>query len=428
MRGFLRRKRSRISNTVAALLATWAISALHAEPASVSDNETPPEPTSKPQAVQTQTSVGVVHPAIATAIQEIAAREIADTRRTAEFALDQARRAQEHSESQVALVVGLMEVYLGFIVLLTVVGAFFGFSEKRRIQSLREEVKAKISESLSRAQDAASAAGTAAESASKASLLAQKASDQITSLRQSLAESWKAVDAAFDDLPAIENLQILHLDSRDSVRPEDALVFEDSDALLAVCDRLGVINDKARCADHLRKLARYWRITKNFPRALSRVQRALVLSPDDFKICADLGRTFSFWAAVDRNSRERPSRLQKAKEALERAVTLCERKDARTVHDLAWVYDEIGEYPRAIEFYRIARDLATTEKWRVSYNLACSLAKSGDFDGALEALEEAGPAAASLEVERDPDFETLRNAPGYSARFTEVLNRLRGAN
>jgi adenylate cyclase len=92
--------------------------------------------------------------------------------------------------------------------------------------------------------------------------------------------------------------------------------------------------------------------------------------------------------------------------------------------ELASVLTRLGRHAEGLAIDRRLARLAPEDP-TVQYNLACSLALTGDSDGALAVLERAialGYADAEF-LEADTDLASLRTEP----RFAEILRRLRGA-
>lgn len=92
--------------------------------------------------------------------------------------------------------------------------------------------------------------------------------------------------------------------------------------------------------------------------------------------------------------------------------------------ELASVLTRLGRHAEGLAIDRRLARLAPEDP-TVQYNLACSLALTGDRDGALAVLERAialGYADADF-LESDADLASLRAEP----RFADLLRRLRDA-
>jgi tetratricopeptide (TPR) repeat protein len=362
-------------------------------------------------------------PAVESHIRAIARdevqQELGEVRLVSSLALAESKDAARTADSKVALIVGLMQTFIGLIVLFFAFAAFMGFAEWRRIKALREKAEATASlsaEIAQRAADRATAATTAAEAAASG----------IREMKENLNHSWAQINESFDRLPDPDRYGLIGIEAP-PLAPSICSVFEDHDGLLLVCDRLGIVGDNAKCADYLGKLGLYWRLRKNFERANARLVRAVELAPNDPDILREYAMMLAHWAAESRGGipSERDERLKLALEAMKKAHEISGGQDAKFFHAIGWVYDETGEYPKAIEAYKRAKELAGAERWRYTYDLACSLSKAGDFEGALKELQDAGPRAAALAIEDDPDFSALSRAPEFQSRFKKVIDELR---
>lgn len=350
-----------------------------------------------------------VHPLVVAAIKEISAEQIekslGEVKALSAGAYQAAQAAQASASSDTALVVGLMQSFLGFLALLFALAAFAGYDRWKRVSKLEADARAHLEEAQSTLAAAANA------------------SAEIGRMRAAMVESWIDVDRAFARLPQVEALGIIRLSQPKTIPPESAVIFEDSDALLVVCDHLGIISDKARCAEHLKKLSVYWRISKAYAKSLARARRAFDLAPANAQIANEIGKTLSRWGANEPpGSAEREIRLQHAIDAHRSALALAGTEDPNILHDMAWTFDELGDYPRAIEYYRRAAAVEHDLRWKVNYNLACSLTLCGQFEAALDALAQSD--AAGLPVADDPDLASLKNHAVHGARFMEIVSQL----
>lgn len=102
-------------------------------------------------------------------------------------------------------------------------------------------------------------------------------------------------------------------------------------------------------------------------------------------------------------------------------------KDELTLFDLGWIYDERGDYERAVTFYREAQERDVSGRYpNITYNLACTYSKWGRYAEALDELQKViGRDENWEDVARDSDFESLRNHPDFAPRFARIVEEAR---
>lgn len=175
--------------------------------------------------------------------------------------------------------------------------------------------------------------------------------------------------------------------------------------------------------DSLIKEAIFRRAKREYTLSLARLESALELAPTHPATLRELGRTLSYYAAETKDRQQKDVLLDRAEAALKRAAELGASR-AAGLHDLAWVYDERGDYIRAVELYREAvaanNEEGTLSNAALAYNLACALAKAGRGNEALDALE---PVIVDVWkwVEKDRDLETLRESVALKSRLEALL-------
>lgn len=103
------------------------------------------------------------------------------------------------------------------------------------------------------------------------------------------------------------------------------------------------------------------------------------------------------------------------------------------LYNLAWAYDEVGLYDKAIEANEMVLRLAKGPRERYSgparYNVVCACTKSGDFERAFNELAKLpknavwGPEEENLweTVKKDPDLDRLRQHPEYGQRLCSLV-------
>lgn len=352
--------------------------------------------------------------------------------------LEEARRIEAHTESQLSMIVTLMEVFLGVVTIVTIILVGVGLKEWKQVS----DKVSKAEESVSKATKAASDAELAAERARLALselAIAVESSKQISTMKESLIRAWGDIDQAFETLPDVEAEWVLGMDAP-VLAPEIGALFEDRDVLLMICDHLKIPADPARSVTAFLRLAQYWRITRRFPKALARIERAIILSPDDhMKIKLHLARTLAHWAALEPEPAEpRAERLNRALVELRTIeASRGQQLPAGALFDIAWVLDELGMFDEAVEYSFRARDAVrreckedgNKEPWTYSYNLACSLAKSKRNQEALTALQclvGTGPKWIYA-AEQDRDFSSFREDEEWRTPFEGLLRSARQA-
>ena len=159
--------------------------------------------------------------------------------------------------------------------------------------------------------------------------------------------------------------------------------------------------------------------TGRYERAAALFEQAHRLRPDEFQPLCMLQGTL-----------ERLGRRAEERAVGERAMTVIEARlrlvpdDTRALQLGAVQAAKLGRTDEARALAARARE-AGTGGFSTAYNLACTYAALGDREAALASLDEAvvhGRGNLGW-IERDPDFDVLRDDP----RFREIVGRLRGA-
>ena len=318
---------------------------------------------------------------------------------------------QSGDADQLARILSLMESHLswlqtGLAVLATAASLVIvalgvvGFREAQALKRLRADAERAVTEAVRKANEASSAAAELERQARHASEQARRLADsteaEFNRIRQAAAGAMADVDAAFETLPRFEEARDPD-DAPPPVPAEVSLSFEDADVLLVLCDRLRLLDDPARTAGYFRKIGRYWRVVGNYPRSLARLERAVVLDAGNAENHWLLGQTLARQAGTkDMPADQKRPLLERARASIENAVARMAREDPNTFQEIAWISFEMGEFAAAAEAFRKARDLDRSRvqrdggepDWVLTYNLACSLAKSGRHAEGLAALAE----------------------------------------
>jgi tetratricopeptide (TPR) repeat protein len=359
-----------------------------------------------------------------------------------EDTLGKAKQMQDFAQSQTSTILGVIEVFLGFLaVVLTVAGVigFIGFREQRQI---REQVRLEIEESTKQADAILKAAEKARSNVEEAYQTAKGRLDEAVSMaeehvrrigdwRAGLLSAWSDIDTAFQQLPFLESEEV------DGLAPPPlpikiSATFEDADVVLMLCDQLKIAGEREKNWVYFLRLAQYWRIAKNYPRALSRAERAVELAPQNADVHLTLAKTLAHWAdGLPVDSLLRREAVQQALREIDTVVMLQGKEDVRSLHERAWALDTQGEFIRAAAIYKDAREedrkeaalKGREERWYLTYNRGCSLAKAGQVDESLteislflEKWPERWPA-----VKNDPDLEALRSSSPWKERLTALI-------
>lgn len=289
-----------------------------------------------------------------------------------QLVVEQAQRSVSEVHEQITLIVHLMEWFLGVVSLVAAVLIAFGGLEWYRTKNLRGQAESLVNE-------AKAAIGLAVDGA-------EKASKHIQEIRLGLTEAWRFIDENFAFLPGIQAYGVVRASGppgASSFPQEDRVLWEDKDAIVVVCDQLGIASDAQKKSQHFIKLAGYWRSVRNFPKAWVRANRAVELTPNNADAHFTVGKTLAYWAAHDKaDAGGRATRLQEARDQIKVAQTI-EGKTGRIFHMLGWICDEDGDFTKAIDLYTQALSLDAGDP-RCMYDLICALAKAKRYDEASE--------------------------------------------
>ena len=90
----------------------------------------------------------------------------------------------------------------------------------------------------------------------------------------------------------------------------------------------------------------------------------------------------------------------------------------------AWIADERERYSEAIDFYKEARaNDVDNKRPEITYNLACSYAKLGDYESALSELVKVIGQDENWEyAPLDADFDRLRADPAFGGRLSKMVS------
>jgi tetratricopeptide (TPR) repeat protein len=237
------------------------------------------------------------------------------------------------------------------------------------------------------------------------------------------------IDETFKRIPAYQPQEVVRV-AAPIVPPDVRRAFEAADAQLTLIDEAKIPAPAAEKARYVVKVALYWRAIGEYELALKRLDRASELNPPAPDALQQIGQTLAYLGADTPAGARKTAILKRAEAAILQSERLRGKPTSTTLHDLAWIADERGDFVRAVALYRNAIHLdreEAAEQGRplnraITYNLACALAKAGEFEATLKELACILHVDENYEwVKSDPDFETLRNAEPWRMKLAEMI-------
>ena len=364
---------------------------------------------------------------------------------------DVTTRDNERAQSDSGRIIDLMDTFLSWLaVVLTVAGLVFGaltgvgFWEFKKIEQARREAHKNVRDAqialadadISRreAQSALAAAEQSRRQAERALTEAQEASSNIVAQHDRLKTGFGGIRNHFRSLRRAEQDTVLGQPPPVPSQDEQVL-FEDSDVLLVVCDRLGILLADEQSSNDFLQLARYWRLRKNYPRAFARITRAHDIAKDYFRPLLHHAKTLALQAELDiRNPDERQRTLREAERYARDAAALEPAGGWESLEELAWILHSLERWEEALAAYREARNRCEAKNgrdanWRtITYNLCCALAAVGHVDDALKELAEIIDEDENwIDVRDDLEFRPLWIDPRFDQLVAEAAARHSGA-
>jgi len=204
--------------------------------------------------------------------------------------------------------------------------------------------------------------------------------------------------------------------------PEAVARFEEADILVVIADNNNSV-EKRDLVEPFITLGYYWRLVRNHERAIARFYRAVELRSDDLSARRGLCGALYNLAAAERGPLKNEL-LNQAQKQCDEAQKL-DGHNPRVWFDQGWIFDERGDYEKAVEAYRRAQTLDFNNEWPNStYNLACTLAKWGRLAVALDELKKVLGVENNWEdALDDPDLQALREHPDLGAELRFLCER-----
>jgi hypothetical protein len=323
--------------------------------------------------------------------------------------LRDARAEDERLRGHLSVLVAGIEYGLVVLSIILTGLAAFGFNEFRNVRKLRKEAnKARVvSESIT----------------SNMEIHLRKA------VETGVQAAWEAPSRTFADLPTISD-QPLASSPPPAITPETMMMYEEADILLVLADRLTAISNQEQGAAFFIKLARYWWLVENWPRAIARSLRAVELAPKSIEAHLMFSSCLFYKAihsVVDADEKKRL--LTEATAHAKTAQQLQKNgNNSLLLYRLGFIADEMEDYAAAKSYYRQAIDAegrgADTLVTRFcKYNIACSLTKEGNLSEALKALSAVINRDDNWRYARtDPDLLALRESKTMRDEFFALLH------
>lgn len=207
--------------------------------------------------------------------------------------------------------------------------------------------------------------------------------------------------------------------SKETLTPMDEERFKEFDIQLLPAEVLGVKVE----AEIFERLGWFWRtlgLGAN-ERALLRFEKALELEPARIDSVFGKGICLGLLARKLQEKTKQGEMREEALRYIDRAIAEGPRQlRHRYLFAKGWVLDEMDRFPEALAAYEEARKIDPMDP-KITYNIACTNARSTKYEEALAELEKITNEKAQMAGARqDPDFAALREHPTYGPRFLEL--------
>ena len=347
-------------------------------------------------------------------VKQEAAHQMAETARTV---LDRAQGSQDTADRLLGVITWVSTGWLAIVTILFAGILALGWIERRLINAAKDQTDAA-------AADARASANRVKEAEGEVTLAAQR----VRAIDHAIAQAIADLRMYFDRLPTLE-LERLGLvgEPPDLPPPEQLARFEEADTLIVIAEQTKAVPSDTLVEPFVR-LALYWRLVENYPRALARFHKAIELNPNSVEAHVGIGRTLYATAVQDGIGPSQKERLLTAAENEARYVLeLTGQADSRAWFDLGWIYDERGKYQESVGYYLKAQALDVGgARPNITYNLACAYSRWGHQEEALAEISKVIAVDENWDdAAKDPDLEGLRQHEQFGPRLQALIDEQR---
>jgi tetratricopeptide (TPR) repeat protein len=342
-----------------------------------------------------------------------------------------ARQIHERTDLLIKYVSLVSSAFLGIVAL--IVGTFLaiGWRELRLVSGAREAV-ANAKTEVDRARDAAAEAARMTAAGAEAVRATEQevniVSARVRAIDRENVATITDLGAMFNELLTYEaERNILDIDLPDFPSKIVAARHEEADIVLVLADKTNAV-EKAKLVDVFITLGIYWRIVRNYPRAVARFARALEIDPRAARAHAGLCVTYYTLACDARWQARQKATLLGLADASCDALMEITPDDPDAWFHRGWIADERHDFETAVRAYSRARELDPEGESYVMFNMACSYSRWGRQSDAFVALGEVIHVDNNWDdAERDPNLQALRDDPEYGPRLAELVRQARAA-
>jgi tetratricopeptide (TPR) repeat protein len=315
----------------------------------------------------------------------------------------------------------------GWLILVTFIFAFIlflGWQELGFVRLARAETQRAKEESQGGARDATAAA----ERAGAAEKELDKTKERLKEMEQSSQRAMHTVQEHITGALSLERRSIV---AEPPELPDSKTIqlFEEADIVIVLAEKSKWISPEDLVTPFI-QLGNYWRLVENYPRAIARCERAIELDGDNWEAHrAKCKALYSLAAKPFTGPGYKARLLAEAIAECRRSLEMVGTPHPGLLFDLGWIYDEMGDYDKAVKCYRGAQRVDAQRDYpSIAYNLACSLSKLGEYGAALRELKTVIDVDNNWEdAPRDPDLEGLRNDRTYGASFQALVESVKNA-
>ena len=203
---------------------------------------------------------------------------------------------------------------------------------------------------------------------------------------------------------------------KEKLNPLEEERFKELDIQLLLA---GILGAKVN-AEVLEGLGWYWRTLGNLERALLRFERALALEPTRVNSIFGKGVCLCMMADKIEDKSKQSEMRRQALDHIDRAITDGPERH-RYLFARGFLLDDMERFPEALEAYEAARRIDPGDL-KITYNIACTYARSKKFPEALAELRKIRNEKSRMQdAKLDNDFVQLRAHPTYGQEFSEIV-------